>query len=306
LSTGVRRQHHLDPAAVAAAVPLGEAERPAQPGPPQLLVPVPVAAAVRLLVGAAGAVGERQIGPAADPPDRLDQQLLVLGGVAEPPDRPRAAGVDDRRRAAAEHLDQGELGAQPLLLGRQARLQVERRALGKLEAGGEAVVARDVDEGGHQFHADVAVEVDEPGADEPVGPVDHDVGVAAEAGAGVQNPLAPERDLAALDDAVAISVPDGGPATAEEGDGPGVGRAVVRHRVLPGQGRSGSGGPPQARSAQPPVWLGQRRFGRRGPGGEGGPRAIGTRGSLIGTGEGRAYRSLAKLSTVDSMEASML
>ena len=44
---------------------------------------------------------------------------------------------------------------------------VSGSAPGEIEARRESIVARDIDDGGHEFDADVAVQVDEAGADEP-------------------------------------------------------------------------------------------------------------------------------------------
>jgi hypothetical protein len=52
-------------------------------------------------------VGQREIGPAADAADGLDQEIFVVGRVAQPPDRPRAAGVDDGRGAALSRCSSG-------------------------------------------------------------------------------------------------------------------------------------------------------------------------------------------------------
>ena len=95
----------------------------------------------------------------------------------------------------------------------------------------ESIVARDVDHGGHELDADVAVEVDEPGADEPAGPVDHAIGMSIEAMAGVQDAIAAHGDLAALDDLVAPPIPDHGPTAAEEGCRTSVSWLAVGHAL---------------------------------------------------------------------------
>ena len=186
--------------------------------------------------GRSGRSGGQRDRP-GDAADGLDQRSSSSGGLPSHqigPEPPASTTVVAPQRSICTRE---KLRAQPLLFRRQTRFERHGSAPGELGAWRESIVARDVDHGGHELDADVAVQVDEPGADEPAGPVDHAIGMSIEAMAGVQDAIAAHGDLAARDDLVAAPIPDHGPTAAEEGCRTGVSwlPSVMRWRCFLGR-----------------------------------------------------------------------